>query len=164
MSAESPPGIPRKSHTGCVLIADDSEDDRFLLARAFKQAGLGTRLFFATTGHEACDYLEGHEQHANRENFPLPDLLLLDLRMPRMDGLEVLAWLRTHPELSHIPVVIITGSANPVDRELANKLSVADFRIKPDGTPALLALVKEMHERWLTKNPPLPTRDGTTQT
>jgi len=93
-----------------ILVAEDDENDVFFLRRAFLKAGLANPLVAACDGQAAVDYLEGTGVYADRKSYPLPGLLLLDLKMPRKSGLEVLTWLRERPELSQIPVVVLSSS------------------------------------------------------
>src|SRR6266568_6542022 len=82
-----------------ILVAEDMQDDVVLLKHAFQKAGVGVALHFVTDGQEAVDYLNGAERYANRAEHPLPTLLLLDLNMPRLNGFDVLEWLRQQPGL-----------------------------------------------------------------
>src|SRR6185436_18985237 len=96
-----------------VLVAEDDPSDAFLLQRAFAASGVPAVLHFVRDGQEAIDYLGGEANYANREAHPLPDLLLLDLKMPRLNGFDVLAWLRQQPGLRRLPVTVLTSSDQP---------------------------------------------------
>jgi len=109
-----------------VLIAEDDADDVFLLQRAFSKAGINANLQFASDGEEAIRYLLSADQQEN----PIPDLLLLDLKMPKLTGFDVLTWLQEHPGLAaKIPVVVLTGSIHPADMRRAKELGAVGFEI-----------------------------------
>ena len=91
-----------------ILLIDDSEDDVLLLKHAFKAAGLTNPLQVVRDGVDAMSYLLGLGEFGNRETYALPNILVLDLNMPRLNGLELLAWLRTQPRLQHLMIVILT--------------------------------------------------------
>src|SRR5215831_9692525 len=93
-----------------ILLAEDDKNDIFLMRRAFENAGFLNPLVVVNNGEEAVQYLQGEGQYAQRDRFPLPGLLLLDLKMPLMDGFDVLAWLRAHPQFNSLPVVVLTSS------------------------------------------------------
>src|SRR5215469_7608461 len=93
-----------------ILIAEDEEDYVLLLKKAFAQAEIQNPLYVVSTGKEMMAYLKGDGQYANREEYPLPDLLLLDLKLPGFSGLEIIAWIRSHPGLSGLRVVVLTSS------------------------------------------------------
>src|SRR5438874_9323054 len=93
-----------------ILFADDDENDRLLMRRALKGAGVSVEARDVHDGEEVIRYLQGEEPYADRGKFPFPDLLVLDLKMPRMNGLEVLGWLQQHPACSTLPVVMVSGS------------------------------------------------------
>src|SRR5690349_4469321 len=98
-----------------ILIAEDDPNDRKLLALAgFDEIAA---LVLVQDGEEVIDYLEGKGQFANRREHPLPDLVVLDLKMPLMDGLEVLEWIRLHSPYPSLPVVLLSGSGLPKDVE-----------------------------------------------
>src|SRR5512135_278585 len=95
-----------------ILLAEDDENDVFLVRRAMAQAGVGSELIVARDGQEAVDYLS---RDAPGGGQPLPGLLLLDLKMPRLNGFEVLSWLSTRPDLSELPVVVLSSSSHESD-------------------------------------------------
>jgi CheY-like chemotaxis protein len=129
---------------GPILAAEDNPDDLFLLERAFEKADLGKQLRIARDGQEASDYLEGNGRYGDRDQFPLPLLLLLDLKMPRRSGFEVLAWMRGRPETARIPVIILTASSDEQDVRRAYELGATSYHVKPGSFGGLLALVREL--------------------
>src|SRR3954471_10458675 len=94
-----------------ILLLEDSENDALLLQHAFKKAGLANPLQVVQDGVDAMSYLLGLGTFADREKHPRPNILLIDLSLPRLNGMKLLAWLRTQPELQHLMIVVLTGSA-----------------------------------------------------
>src|SRR5438552_18695144 len=93
-----------------ILLAEDDKDEVFLMRRGLEKAGVPNPLFVVENGREVIDYLAGNGQFSSREKYPLPGLMLLDLKMPWMDGFDVLAWLRTKKQFDTLPVVVLTSS------------------------------------------------------
>jgi len=114
-----------------VLLAEDSEDDVIIFRRTMSQASIDFPLFVAKDGEETIAYLKGVGKFRNRSEFPAPDLLLLDLVMPELNGFEVLEWIREQPGLSSLPVVVLTSSETIHDVKLANQLGALSFLVKP---------------------------------
>src|SRR5512142_149337 len=98
------------SETGHILVAEDDPTDAYFFERAFRRAGLPVTLHFVRDGQEVLDYLQGSGQFADRTLHPRPQLVLLDLNMPRLDGFQVLTWIRKQPSLHHLQVVIFSSS------------------------------------------------------
>src|SRR5438093_11629714 len=134
------------------LIAEDDAMDAFLLERAFAAAGVSASLRFVRDGQEAIDYLGGVAAFADRQVNPLPDLLLLDLKMPRMNGFDVLAWLRQQPGLKRLLVTVLTSSDQPEDINRAYDLGANSYLLKPHGSQDLAELVLRVQKYWLETN------------
>jgi CheY-like chemotaxis protein len=132
-----------------ILLAEDHPDDVFIMRFALKRAGLPNPLFVARDGEEVVEYLGGEGAYADRGSYPFPSLVLLDLKMPRMDGFDVLRWCKSHPEINGLPIVVLSGSDLDEDKQRANELGAADYRVKPVGTENLILLLQELHSRWL---------------
>jgi CheY-like chemotaxis protein len=132
-----------------ILVAEDEETDGLLLRLALKDTGLPNNLVIARDGREAVSYLNGDPPYTDRVAHPLPGLLLLDLKMPRMDGFEVLAWMATRPKLQHIPVVVVSSSSEPSDMAKARELGARDYLVKPHGFRKLTQMFRDLGERWL---------------
>ena len=133
-----------------VLAADDEETDRFLLRTAFERAGVSHPLVLVNDGQEAVDFLMAAQQQAGNGDV-LPRLLLLDIKMPRMNGLEVLYWLAERPEFKDVPALILSSSSQDADMQMARQLGARDYLVKPFGLPALVRLVQDIRARWLAK-------------
>src|SRR5260221_5304262 len=112
------PGI---SGQKCILVAEDNEDDVVLLRLGLQKAGLSNRLSHVGNGEVALDYLAGEPPFSDREKHPFPDLLLLDLKMPRLDGLGLLKLMKAHPELSALPIVVLSSSLLKEDEQKARR-------------------------------------------
>jgi CheY-like chemotaxis protein len=132
-----------------ILLAEDDENDVFLMRRAFDRAGIPNPLFVVHNGQEALDYLAGKGEYAEREKHPLPGLLLLDLKMPWMDGFDMLTWLRAHSEFDTLPVVVLTSSKLQSDIDRSRQLGVYDYRVKPQTFEDLVRLLDDVRKCWL---------------
>jgi CheY-like chemotaxis protein len=137
-----------------VLLCEDDPDDVLLTEIAFEKARLANPLQIARDGEEAIAYLKGEGRFADRTRFPLPILLLLDLKMPKLDGFHVLQWLRGQPELNRVAVAIMTSSDHDPDVSRAYELGADSYLIKPPDAGALLALVQRLRAYWLILNEP----------
>ncbi len=136
-------------YRAAVLLAEDDPDDVLLTQLAFERARLANPLIVVRDGEEVVSYLKGEGIYSDREKYPVPILLLLDLKMPKMDGFQVLEWLQTHPQLSGMSVAIMTSSDSDPDVNRAYQLGAASYLIKPPDAEALLALVQRLHAYWL---------------
>ena len=132
-----------------ILVVDDSKDDVFLLCRAFKKAGLGSSLIHVRDGEEAVDYLTGENPFTDRSRYPLPSLVLLDIKMPKLDGFDVLRWLLTRKDLEKIPVVMFSSSFEQEDVEQAKVLGATDYFTKPAGPEGFDKVVQTIASKWL---------------
>jgi CheY-like chemotaxis protein len=141
-----------------ILLVEDSPDDALLIQRAFRKANLANPVELVRDGEDAVTYLSGAAPYEDRERFPLPVFMLLDLKLPRRSGLEVLAWVREQPALRRLPVVVLTSSRESVDVNRAYDLGVNSYLTKPVGFEALLEMVKNVNLYWLVlnENPELP--------
>ena len=134
-----------------VLYVEDEETDRLLVELAFAKEGLGPMLRMVNHGRAAIDYLSGAGAYAEREKYPLPGVVLLDLNLPEVHGFEVLKWIRGHPSYSELPVVVFTSSAREEDRDQARLLGANEFMEKP-GLPSLLRqMARKLNEQWLCR-------------
>jgi CheY-like chemotaxis protein len=132
-----------------ILLAEDREDDVLLIRKAFEKAELANPIYVVRNGEEAVAYLMGDAPFSNRNEYPLPDLLLLDLKMPKLDGFETLLWIRNQPGIRNIPVVILTSSEQSGDVTQAYALGANSFLVKPADFHHSIELVKLLHRYWL---------------
>ena len=139
-----------------ILLVDDSENDLTLMRMAFREAGFKNPVQEVHDGEEAIAYLKGEGLYSDRERFPLPALILLDLNMPRKSGFEVLEWLQNEQVLRRILVVVLTASIRMNDVERAFDLGVKSYLVKPGKVQDLIAMIRILRD-WLLLNrfPPL---------
>ena len=131
-----------------LLIVEDSEDDIFFIERIFKQLGARCDLRFARDGREAVDYLAAQGKFADREKYPVPTIILMDLKMPRMNGFEVLEWMQAQPEIKLIPTIVVTSSTLQEDVTRAYRLGANAVMNKPVDKDSLLQMLKSFHIYW----------------
>ena len=139
-----------------ILVAEDNEDDVFLLQQAFKKAGAKSRLLSVADGREALAYLKGENVYADRERYPFPDILLLDLNMPRMNGFEVLECVRQDGRCRRLVVYVLTASPRDADVARVSDLHANGYVVKPSRLDELVAFVAALHEwhRFVVLPPP----------
>jgi len=131
-----------------LLSIEDNADDIVLLGMAFRKAHLSARVEFITDGEKAVAYFSTGK--------PIPRVVLLDLKLPKKSGLEVLAWLRAQPSLRRLPVVMLTSSNQPEDIDEAYDLGANSYLVKPGGIDGLVDLAKAIDAFWIRSNS-LPT-------
>lgn len=131
-----------------ILLVEDNEDDVFIMRNVFKKAAMTNPLQVARDGEQAIGYLKGEGSYGDRHKFPLPVIVLMDLNMPKKNGLEVLKWIREHPSLNTLTVHMLTASSLPSDIELAARLGANAYLIKPGKLDELLEIVKA----WIKVN------------
>ncbi len=132
-----------------ILLAEDDPNDIYLMRRAFDKAEIPNPLFVVNNGQEAVEYLAGTGNYAEREKFPLPGLMLLDLKMPWMDGFDVLTWLRRQRQFDTLPVVVLTSSRLQSDIDRSREMGVYDYRVKPHDFEDLVRLLDDVRKCWL---------------
>jgi CheY-like chemotaxis protein len=131
-----------------VLLVEDDLNDIFLVKRAFKLARPDTPLQVVTDGEEAIQYLQGTGKYANRDNFPLPHLIVMDLKMPRKNGFEVLETIKRDLPLRRIPVIIVSSSDRAEDVNLAYELGANAYMVKPVSYRAVEHLFESITHYW----------------
>jgi len=132
-----------------ILLAEDEEDYVLLIRHAFSQAKIPNPLHVVWNGQEAIAYLKGEGKYSNREEYPLPDLLLLDLKMPRVNGFEVLQWIRAQPGLAPLRVLVLTSSEQLRDVNEAYRLGANSFLVKPLDFEDFTQLSRLISDFWL---------------
>ena len=137
------------SHSGHIWVAEDDPADAFFLQRAFKRAGIPVTLHFVRNGQEAIDFLQGAGPFADRAAYPTPALLLLDLKMPRLDGFDVLSWIRKRPEYNQLLVVLFSSVQEPKVIQRAYSLGANWHLVKPHSMAELTELVGRFKKYWL---------------
>ncbi|MBV9997725.1 MAG: response regulator [Verrucomicrobia bacterium] len=135
-----------------VALVEDNRDDAFLIQRSLRQAGLSRPVIVFEDGDTIVQYLSGEGMYADRDRYPLPDLLLLDLKLPRRDGFEVLRWLREQPGLCRLVVAVLTGSRQHADVQRAYELGANSYLVKPVGLQAVTTLGESLCRYWATVN------------
>ncbi len=147
-----------------ILYVEDDENDVFLLQLALQQAGITEHVEVVHTGQAAIDYLQGNGVYEEREKYPLPDLVLLDLKLPGVSGLEVLGWIRARPDLRSIVVIVLSSSSRPEDVGRAYELGANSYVLKPVDVPERLQMAKLLQGWWLELNQFVPAvRPGTSK-
>src|SRR2546421_1762482 len=137
-----------------ILIAEDREDDVLLIRRALEKAGVTNPTQIVRNGEETMAYLRGEGRFSNRAEYPLPSLLLLDLKMPRKDGFEVLRWIRQQPMLKALRVIVLTSSEDIRDVNRAYKIGANSFLVKPMDFENSLEISKFVKDYWLARDQP----------
>jgi len=132
-----------------ILVAEDDPNDVFFLRRAFQKAQIKCQIFDVSNGQDAILYLQGVAPYSNRAAYPLPQLLLLDLKMPLMNGFDVLEWLRDRTELAQLPAVVLSSSGHDEDVSRARQLGARDYLVKPSDLSHLADLAREIAAQWL---------------
>jgi CheY-like chemotaxis protein len=139
------------SHT-CILQVEDEANDVFLLQRAFRQAGVTNPVHVATDGQMAIDYLSGAGAFSDRHEHPIPGLILLDLKLPRKSGREVLQWIRAQPGLRRIVIIVFTSGQYIGDVGLAYDLGANSFVVKPVDFTQYVSIARLLKDWWLNCN------------
>lgn len=139
------------SDTAVILIVEDREDDIHIMRKAFERASLANPIQIVRDGEEAIAYLTGDGKYSNRAEYPLPALVLLDLKLPRVDGFEVLSWIRRQPGIRGLPVVVLTSSKDLADVNRAYQLGANSFFVKELDFQGTVDLAKLLETYWLKK-------------
>jgi CheY-like chemotaxis protein len=133
-----------------ILIIDDDDADCLLIKNAFKKIGVTSPLHCLNDGEEAIAYLMGEGKYADRKKFHYPSFILTDLKMPRLDGFGVLEFLKGNPEWAVIPVIVLSGSADPDDIKRSYQMGASSYHIKPATSEALIRQILVLHAYWMT--------------
>ena len=137
-----------KNGVPTLLVAEDNEEDFLVLVHALRKATFATDLQRVRNGAEVIEYLAGDKSFADREAYPLPELILLDLKMPDVSGFEVLIWLRSHDNLKNLPAVVFSASDNPSDIQQARALGATAYLVKPTTYDGYPKVAQALHDLW----------------
>jgi DNA-binding response OmpR family regulator len=141
--------------TDTILLAEDSEEDLELMRIALRRARVENPVSVVRDGQQAIDYLEGVGRYRNRAEFPLPCIIITDLKMPRTDGFALLEWLRDRAEFARVPKLVLSASGMDVDRRRAAELGVCAYFVKPAGFHELVEVVRAIDDDWIANHCPL---------
>ncbi|HEX5692724.1 MAG TPA: response regulator [Roseiflexaceae bacterium] len=137
---------------GTILLVEDSNDDVILVRRALSKAQVSNPIQVVGDGEAAIEYLQGRPPFNDRVQYPFPSLMLLDLKLPRSSGFEVLTWVRNQPRIKYLPVIALTASRNDDDITRAYDLCINSYLVKPLAPPALSSMLRTLSEYWLRLN------------
>jgi len=139
-----------------ILLVEDDTNDVFFMKRAMKLAGMINPVQVVSDGRDAIHYLDGTGEYSDRTKFPLPCLVLLDLKLPHVMGLDVLKWIREQPELRTVIVLVFTASKLPPDVSKAYFLGANSYLVKPSQPDELIQMVRLIEQYWLNLNQSAP--------
>src|SRR5258708_1409778 len=142
------------SRNSPILLVEDDETDVLLLRNAFRNARVANPLIEVSDGHAAIQYLAGAGAYADRTRYPPPFLMLLDLRLPKLSGFEVLGWIRDQTGLAELIGVVLTGSDYSPDATRASALGANSYVVKPASFKELVETIKGIIARWLVRERP----------
>jgi len=140
-----------------ILIAEDDENDAIILERALRKVGFENPFRFCQDGTDVIAYLKAEGKYHDRRAFPFPRVLITDIKMPKMGGLEILKWLYHHPECNLIPKIVLTASKQASDIQEAYKFGANSYLVKPGGYDQLTDMLKLVFDYWnMCEKPTLP--------
>jgi CheY-like chemotaxis protein len=137
-----------------ILLVEDETPDAMLLLRGFQKADVLNPVVHLTNGDEALAYLAGIREYGNRTQYPLPALILLDLKLPGMTGIQLLQWMRVQGEIRRIPVVVLTNDDNPDTIDAAYDLGANSYLVKPGNSADIGRMVQAIQRYWVKLNEP----------
>lgn len=133
----------------CILLAEDDDDAAVLMEAAFRVARVKDRLAIVRDGRETIDYLAGNGIYQNRQKYPWPSLVLLDLRMPKVHGFGVLVWWQNQREKRPLPIVVMSALNQPSEIQRAMDLGATSYLVKPISFQDLVQVAADLRDRWL---------------
>jgi CheY-like chemotaxis protein len=139
-----------------ILLVEDNDDDAFLLTRALRTANIQDPVHTLTDGEEALEYLKGNGKYSDRLLYPLPNLILLDLKLPRVSGFEVLEWIQNDTTLPPLVVVVLSSSGEKRDINMAYRFGARSYLVKPPSAASFIDLANGLKLYWLQLNQPPP--------
>lgn len=135
-----------------ILLVEDSEDDVFLIKRAFREAKVDNPVYVVNDGQSAVEYLSGEKEYQDRSRYPLPSLILSDLKLPKQSGLEVIKWIRSHSSTKAIPVVFFSSSQEAADVNQAYYWGANAYLVKPSCCQRRLDIIRAVKFFWIEHN------------
>jgi two-component system, response regulator len=139
-----------------ILLVEDNSDDVLLMQMAFRKCRISNKLAVASDGEEALEFLFTRGRYADRDHGQNPSLVLLDLKIPYVSGLEVLRQIRRDEKTRSIPVVVLTSSVEETDRQKSLQLGADGFFVKPIDFDEFIGLIRQLSTKWLSLNHILP--------
>ena len=136
---------------GTILYVEDEENDVIFMQHAWKKVSLLNPLHVVKDGEQAMHYLGGEGKYANRDKYPMPCLVLLDLKLPKVSGFEVLKWIREQPAIHTLQVVVLTSSNQPRDIHTAHALRANAYLVKPPNAEGLTQLAASLKDFWMSR-------------
>ena len=143
-----------------ILIAEDDANDILLLRRALKKNNISNPVQVVQDGEEAIAYLSGQGKFGDRSVFPTPKLIIMDLKMPRKGGFEVLEWLKANPEFQVIPTLVLSSSKQDTDIQRAYAFGANTYMVKPSTFDELQEMMKAIYDYWRLGQKPIPWTEG----
>jgi CheY-like chemotaxis protein len=143
---------------GTLLIVEDEENDVLFLKDALRKANILSPIQVVDDGRMALDYLGGVGKYGDRKTYPLPSVIFLDLKLPQVNGLAILKWIREEPSLPSMLVMILTASSLDEDIERAYRLGANSYVVKPSSRDKLVEVLKDFNNWWFKHNEPPPRR------
>lgn len=138
-------------HTnGTLMLVDDSVNDLELMRIAFKRASIRNPIAEMHSGEQAIAYLSGKGDYADRKQFPMPRIVITDLKMPGVDGFELLEWLKGQSAFDGVPKIVLTASPHEADKRRARELGCSAYLVKPEQLDGLVKLASEMNQYWIS--------------
>jgi CheY-like chemotaxis protein len=139
--------------SSAILLVEDNDADAALLARAARKAAITANVVRVGDGEAAIHYLEGTTPYEDRSVYPIPSVILLDIKLPGINGFELLLWLRRQPApLNRVPIVMLTSSEQQADINRSYELGANSYLQKPDQHDGLISLLHTFHEYWFARN------------
>jgi CheY-like chemotaxis protein len=135
-----------------ILLVEDDASDAFLLQRAFTKAQVANPLHMVNSGEDALAYLKGEGRFADRREFPFPAIVLLDIKMPRLDGLELLSIIRRDPQLRRLVIIMLSSSGEQRDVDRAFELNANSYLVKPARLDGMAEILETLKNYWLRMN------------
>lgn len=142
-----------------ILLVEDNRMDVELTLDAFREARLVNTVHVAPNGQDALDYVFARDKYADRHTYPLPNLILLDLKLPGIDGFEVLRQIKETPILKRLPVIVLTSSKEEGDRALSYDIGANSYLVKPVSFDGFLDIIRQIEGYWLSLNVDPPEED-----